>query len=64
MTVITCWYRLVGEEIGFNHISDGFDDTAAAPTPRTEYQRLSWGKQVWDSRRALLVDNVVTDEEP
>lgn len=59
---VTCWYRLVDDDIEFNHLADGYDEALRAPVPRTEYQRLSWSKQAWEGYKATLVNGVVMDE--
>lgn len=58
-SVITCWYRLTGEEIGFSHISDGYDEAAVAPIPRSEFQRHAWARQKWEGRKGYLRNGVV-----
>lgn len=60
--IVTCWYRCLDKDIEFNHIADGYDEAITAPVPRTEYQRLSWGKIAWEGYKARLVKGVVTDE--
>lgn len=60
-SVITCWYRLTGEEIGFNHISDGYDDDAVFPEPNSDFQRQAWARQRWGARLAVLHNGVVIE---
>lgn len=61
VSIVTCWYRLTGEEIGFNHISDGFDDDATAPVPQSDFQTHAWTRQRWEGRLAVLHNGVVIE---
>lgn len=61
-TVVTCWYRIIDDNIEFNHVSDGYDEAARTPVPRTDYQRASWSNKLWEGYKATLLNGVVTDE--
>jgi hypothetical protein len=62
--VITCWYRLTGEEAGFNHISDGYNEERPRPRPINDFQKQAWRHQQWEGRKAKLVDGVVVEDGP
>lgn len=59
--VITCWYRLTGEEAGFNHISDGYNEGRPNPQPINDFQKQAWRNQQWEGRKATLINGVVVE---
>jgi hypothetical protein len=58
-SVVTAWFRDVGDGLDFNHISDGWDpENDDTPEPKCPAQVKAWRGGIWLGRRAMLTDDV------
>ncbi len=61
---ITVWERSNKQDDGsfgweHNHISDGYSEDQAEPTPMNDYQKKSWKGAKWRSLKAEIVNSKV-----